>query len=309
MEYKFLSPLEEEKKSKDELINYYKKMRTYYQKEKPRNTILPHKPGHKIALPLMKTTKNFEIEYMNKNKLDTNASNIIYAVNHSNCHDIPTVCEIIKKQAFILLGVQDLRIIDSLVFSMNGRIDVDRKDKMSKALAKEEMLKLLLHNQRIIVFPEATWNTTENLLHLPINWGILDIAKIAGAIIKPINLEYINDKCIANIGDDILVSFTDSKTKKIVELEDAFSTLKWDCLDEFAHSLRSEITQKDYDIYSKDRYEEYKKLDVEYEQSIIRKKYITEEEAFRFLLDLELNKDNAFLASVKKEYVLKYKAC
>lgn len=40
------------------------------------------------------------------------------------------------------------------------------------------------------MFPEGTWNLTENLLMLPMKWGIIDIAKETGAQIIPTALEY-----------------------------------------------------------------------------------------------------------------------
>jgi len=258
-----------------------------------------------IVRKMMSTTRNFEIEIFNKEKLETNGTTI-YAVNHSNYHDIPTVSEISNEHFYLLLGVQKLRIIDRIAFFLLGRIYVDRKNKESKRMAKEQMIDLSSKGNHLLMFPEATWNTTPNKLVLPLNWGIIDIARTTGAKIKPINFEYVEDKCYVNVGDDIIVSKEDDKQTKIDELEESMATLKWETLEKFGTFERCSITEKDFECYTTDRYDEYKPLDVEYEQSVIRKVYDTEEEVFAHFRDIEITKDNVFLLKLKNAYNEKY---
>lgn len=54
-------------------------------------------------------------------------------------------------------------------------IFVDRKDKEDLAASKLAMTAYLRKGRSIIMFPEGTWNLTENQLMLPMKWGVVDI--------------------------------------------------------------------------------------------------------------------------------------
>lgn len=303
--FEYLNDDEKKKLSQQELLEYYKKLKEYYKNLKSNNISKIHKIFHPMVKAMMKTTRNFDIEIINKERLNKSCTTI-YAVNHSNCHDIPTICEIVDDQFFLLLGVQKLRLIDKFVFDLNGKVMVDRKDKKSKQLAKSKLINLSLNCNDILMFPEGTWNTTENKLVLPLNWGIIDIAKVSGAVIKPINLEYIDNKCYVNIGEDIVVNLEDDKHEKIEELKNSLATLKWETLEKYSVCSRKNITNRDYEKYSSDRYCEYKPINYEYEKSVIRSKYIEEQQVFEHLKILNLNINNSFLAKSKIDYENKY---
>lgn len=259
----------------------------------------------KIVRKMMSTTKNFEIEILNEEKLKTNGTTI-YAVNHSNFHDVPTMTELSDEHFFLLAGVQNLRLIDKIGFFLLGSIYVDRKNKTSKNNVKDTMIDLANKGNHLLIFPEGTWNVTANKLVLPLNWGIIDIARATGAKIKPINLEYFDGKCVVNVGDDIVVLKDDSKQEKIDELEESMATLKWDTLEGRGVFTRTSITEKDFDVYTTDRFEEYKSLNPEEEKSVIRKVYDDEEDVFKFFNHIELNSNNAFLAKAQSRYLDKY---
>ena len=137
---------------------------------------------------------------------------------------------------------------------------------------------------------------------LPLNWGIIDIARSTNATIKPINLEYVDSKCYINVGDDIKVSSSDDKKEKIEELEDAMATLKWETIEKFGIVSRDTITEKDFECYTTDRYDEYKPLNPEYEKTVPRKEYDDEREVFEHLNSIEINSNNAFLARGRNDY-------
>lgn len=260
---------------------------------------------YNIVRKMMSTTKNFEIEILNEEKLKTDGTTI-YAVNHSNFHDVPTMTELSDEHFFLLAGVQNLRLVDKIGFFLLGSIYVDRKNKTSKNSVKDTMIDLANKGNHLLIFPEGTWNVTANKLVLPLNWGIIDIARVTGTKIKPINLEYFDGKCVVNVGDDIVVSKDDDKKEKIDELEEIMATLKWDTLEGRGIFTRTSITEKDFASYTTDRFEEYKSLNPEEEKSVIRKVYDTEEDVFKFFEDIELNGDNAFLAKSQSRYLEKY---
>ncbi len=102
---------------------------------------------------------------------------VIYAVNHFCFADAPIMGRIAPKRSYILVGKQRLGLSDWLYFILNGVIFVDRKDKADMAASKLAMSAYLRKGRSIVMFPEATWNLTENELMLPMKWGIIDIAK------------------------------------------------------------------------------------------------------------------------------------
>lgn len=254
-----------------------------------------------IVQKMMHTTRNFDIEIINGVNLN-NKENVIYVVNHSNCHDIPTIAEISKNHFYLLLGVQKLRIMDRIAFFLLGSKYVDRKNKESKHQVKSDLIDIVNRGNSLLIFPESTWNTTENKLMLPAHWGVIDIAKETHREIKPINLYYTNNKCYVNVGQNIAVDKEDSKESKYQEMMEALSTLAWENMEQLGINKRSSITKDDYKAYSIDRFNEYKPLDVEYEQSIIRKEHDIEEDVLKFFNEIELNENNAFLAKEQLRY-------
>lgn len=131
---------------------------------------------------------------------------VIYAVNHFCFADTPIMGRIAPKRSYILLGKQRLGFSDWLYFVLNGVIFVDRKDKADMTASKQAMSAYLNKGRSIVMFPEGTWNLTDNQLMLPMKWGIIDIAKETGAQVIPVVLEYSREKkkCHARFGEPMV---------------------------------------------------------------------------------------------------------
>ena len=83
-----------------------------------------------LILKVLHIMQGYKITYLNKEcHISTNA---IYAFNHSCCLDAPVASEVIKRHCYIMVGVQNLKIIDKVFFVMNGVIWVDRHDAKSR---------------------------------------------------------------------------------------------------------------------------------------------------------------------------------
>lgn len=198
---------------------------------------------------------------------------VIFASNHSNIHDIPTVWEIVKKHAFTLAGDEPRGDFNGIALAVNGVIWVKRDQKESKWDAKNNMFKLLEKGKSLLIFPEATWNLTPEKPMLPLHWGIIELAQKASCPIVPITLEYEGKKiCRYSVGQALYVSGTDDKTEMITRLRDEMATMRWEAWVEFAQSKRKNVTIEDFYEYTKVRLEEYPKLDVEFEKTTILQK-------------------------------------
>lgn len=247
---------------------------------------------HKPLLAMMRLTRKMELKIIGQENLPDYAP-VIYVVNHTNSHDIPIASEVIKKHHNVLLGKQPLRIIDKIVFCLNGVIWVDRKDKISKSNSKKKIIENLHRGTNILMFPEGTWNRTQNKIMLPLYWGCIDVAKISNVPLCPIVLDYTPDTCYAKIGKSIVIRQNDDKHTAITRVRDEMSTMRWELWETFPILNRNNIEESYFtDILEHDAIE-YPKLDLLYEASVIRKEY--DDTAFEHINKIEITKQNAFL--------------
>lgn len=222
---------------------------------------------------------------------------VIYAVNHFCFADTPIMGRITPKRSYILVGKQRLGFSDWLYFILNGVIFVDRKDKEDMAASKQAMTAYLNKGRSIVMFPEGTWNLTENQMMLPMKWGIIDIARETGAQIIPTALEYDREKkrCFVRLGAPMVFSSEDNKADAISILRDTLATMRWDFWERNGTFRRKDL---DMDAEQKKLFysvEEYPPIDWDYESSCIYQPYTVPEDAFAHLDKLIPCKENAFL--------------
>ena len=83
------------------------------------------KSVHPFLLKLMPGRRDFQLKIINE--MPSTQGNKIFAMNHSNIHDIPIAGEAVQEHFYVLLGKQKLEILDRLFFRLNGVIYIDRK--------------------------------------------------------------------------------------------------------------------------------------------------------------------------------------
>lgn len=250
-----------------------------------------------ISVKLLRFFRRQKIVYLNTRPLKTNA---IFAANHFCSFDIPISCEVIEKHSVVLVGTQPLPIADRLFLNVNGTIWADRHDKASKATARKGMLNALSGGKNLLIFPEGTWNLSPNALHLPLYWGVIDIARESGKPIIPLCLEYIDRNIFVSFGTPITVGDKDGKQEKFDELSTAFSTLKYEMFEQFCKSSRESVSEETWNARIAGIVKAYPCLNIEYEKSVIRKTHTTPEEAFAHLSHLIPCRENAFLLKESK---------
>ena len=223
---------------------------------------------------------------------------IIFACNHSAFTDIPLALRSAKRHCYTLIGKQNLAFVDKVFFFLAGAIWVDRKSKESSAWSKEHIVAYLNKGKSILWFPEATWNLTDNLLMLPMRWGIMEVAQKSGAQIIPMALDYDTEQqiCCVRFGKPLNVESSVSKQQSIVALRDAMATLRWDFIS------RNKATRQSLNIANErtDRFQavrDYPPLDWNYEESCIYRipGIVNREEVFEHLNTIRPTMQNAFL--------------
>jgi len=143
---------------------------------------------------------------------------IIFATNHVNAHDIPTVAYAVKEHFYIFAAEEGCRrSADRLAFNLNGVIWCNRgaqpEHKASRAEAKEQAIEHLQQCGNLLLSPEGTWNRSYTPPLLPFHWGIYDIAKESGALIVPVVFFYEEHIAHVHVGEPFdWEGYSDRKT-------------------------------------------------------------------------------------------------
>lgn len=226
---------------------------------------------HPALLSIMKRKRKYDLTEFSNSSNDYRSLNTakIFAVNHSNSHDAPLACEALKEHVYILAGNENLRLIDRIVFWLNGVCFFNRSNKESRKKAKNDAIDVLHKGKNLMIFPEGTWNISENKIMLPLHWGIIEISQCSECPIVPLILEYRNNKCFYSIGEPIYPRENTDKLNAINNLRDIMSTMKFNIWESFPISKREEIDKSDYKKQIEQYLAEYPLLDVEYEKNII----------------------------------------
>lgn len=282
--FKVLSIKEEQLLTKEELKEYYKSLKEYVLNRQLTNTtkgattIAPHlkKPTNKIATALTKAMTNKNVEWVVEGQENIPDSTVILAHTHQGILDnfvwIPEV-----KQHCLLLHGQEVNKLLILVQLNTGLVFVKKEDKVNNHNAKLDMIKLLLEGHSISYFPEGTWNLSPNKLHLPLSFGLIDVAKKTGVPIIPVAHEYTYDttkeketitKIHSKFGKPIYVNIEDNLIDKLHEYEEAISTLKYELIEAKGITKRTNITNYEYINFLKGCYKNLKlgKLDLDKER-------------------------------------------
>lgn len=223
---------------------------------------------HPLLLKAVKGRIYFPIQLLNS--MPEVQGNKLFAINHSCVLDAPVSSEVIKDHFYFLVGKQSLELIDRIFFLLNGVVYVDRKNKKSKKKSLKNMLKILQRGKSLLICPEGTWNLTPSKPMIPLNWGIVDLAKQTEVPIIPLILEYHQDCCYAKYGEPIYISKEMDKQMGIEQLEEAMATLKWEIWEMFPVQRRTDEMKAEFDKMVRERVAAYPKFNYEYEMSVVR---------------------------------------
>lgn len=260
---------------------------------KVKDTIYP------ALLKLAKSKVKYKIVRDNKlTKIDGHP--VIIAANHTRFQDTPIVCQVLKdslkERGYIFAGKQKLGFDDNLFFYLYGSIFMDRKNKDDASMAQKAMEEYLRIGRTVIVFPEATWNMSDELLMLPMKWGIVKSAKRKEAQIIPMILDY-DDKsmeCHVTFGEPRLMPETPDFKEEMDALRNNMSEIRFSYMEQQS-AMRSQIDVEEEQRTRKSVVEEYPNYDYDYEQSCVYKPYPTPEEVYAPVKKLVPNHKNAFL--------------
>jgi len=196
---------------------------------------------------------------------------VIYAVNHTNVSDTPVVFHTLNKQAYILAGTKSQKLIDSIGFNLNGVVWVDRHSAKSRKKSTEIIYKILSSGGSVMWFPEGTWNLTDNLLMLPMRYGIVKMAAKANVPIVPISIHYVGSIIYSTVGEPITIGINEDAITAITQLRDIMATMKYEQMEACGVYKRIDVDKKDFDALIKASLDEYPTFNREYEEKCVFK--------------------------------------
>ena len=255
---------------------------------------------HPVALLLANTTLKFKV-ICEPPPAPLTDKPIIFAINHSNSFDslasVKAISSAFHRRCYFLAGKQRLNFAGKLWFFLNGTIFVDRADPVDMAAVKDTLIAYLQNGQSIMWFPEGTWNMSDNLLMLPIKWGIIEVATKAEAQIVPTILDYNRETmaCSVHFGIPIAPDKSTDRAEAIRDLRDTLATLRWMAWEQYPPLKKDEIDREKLRQGVYVAVEEYPEANLEYEKTLIFQPYPTPEEVFAPIQRLEPRRENAFL--------------
>lgn len=251
-----------DKLSIEEQKQYYEEYRRLVLERRLTNTtpgatiIAPRLKGitTKIARVVTKSFTNKNVEWISDGQENIPNGPVIFAHTHQGILDNFVWIPEIEKHCLLLHSIDTAPIL--LFCQANtGLILIKKGDKESANNAKLDMIKLLLKGHSIAYFPESAWNLSPNKLHLPLSYGLIDIAKKAGVPIVPVVHEYTYDttseketitKIHSRYGNPIYVDQNDDLLEKLEELSTSWSTMRFELMEENGVFSRKDITNFDY---------------------------------------------------------------
>ena len=214
----------------------------------------------------------------------------------------------------------------------NGVIFVDEKSKEDRKNSELMMKKVLEQGDNMMIFPEGTWNLSENEIVRDTHLGVASIALEKDALILPIAIEQYGKRFVINMGKFIepkLVSELyssipyaklddDDKVEALLKLKiklklneqvrDSMATLKYEIWDAEGLTRRIDIPYDYWQSFISDRRKEWPGYSME-EQVInvcVPPKKKEYNEMLEQISKMKINKNNSFLFMPKNEFVKKY---
>lgn len=184
---------------------------------------------------------------------------VIFAVSHIGKWDIEILNEQISYHFYLIVSdfINTYGRIGGWFFKANGAIWVNEESRQDKANTKERMKQILKQGNNIMIFPEGTWNLSENEIIRDIAFGTADAAIQAGAAIVPIAIEQYGSRFFINMGDLLPVDDYADKMNLTVALRDILATLKWEIWEREGSQSRAELSDTYWGDFIAERRKEW----------------------------------------------------
>lgn len=199
----------------------------------------------------------FQIEVMNRIRIEKKP--VIFAVTHIGKWDFEIVNEQITNPFYVIASdfINTYGQVGGWFFSANGVVWVNEASKEDEANTKELMRQILSQGGNLMIFPEETWNLSENEPICDIAYGTADVAIQTGAEIVPIAVEQYGKRFVINMGEPLSTAGCDDKKHLTVTLRDTLASLKWAIWEREGIQCRTELTGDYWEKFIAARFKEW----------------------------------------------------
>lgn len=238
---------------------------------------IKHIPLKKHLRPLLRTVlfiqrklKRQTVEFISR-ELPEVSSPIVFAVTHIGKYDFEIVNEVIKNHFHIIASdfMHMYGNINGFFMEANGVIFMDIDSKEDRENSRKMMLKVLEQGDNMMIFPEGTWNLSENAIVKDLHLGAVDIALERSAIIVPIAVEQYGRRFVVNIGkvfnpEMVKGKFTKKTYGDLSENDDQEYLLKKQIKIATNQELRDRMATLKWEIWEKEGVFERKSIPYDY---------------------------------------------
>ena len=110
--------------------------------------------------------------------------NCLIVCNHECIDDVPAAGMTVKDHTYLLISDEDKNTLTGFGVTLNGAIWVNRHDKDNRRKSEQKVKEILAHGKNVMMYPEATWNLSNNDLMLNMNYYQIVIKKNSIIMIK-----------------------------------------------------------------------------------------------------------------------------
>lgn len=240
------------------------------------------RPLLRCILFIQRKLKGQTIEFIHQEQ-PRKSSPIVFVVSHIGKYDFEIINEFVHKHFHVIASdfMNMYGNINGLFMQANGVIFVDVDSKSDRENSRKMMLKVLEAGDNMMIFPEGTWNLSENEIIRDIHFGAVDIALEKRAGIIPIGVEQYGKRFVVNVGKIFDPSVIKEKittipycelgtkgkaeqdmkllikTTATQELRDRLATLKFEIWEREGITKRESIPYNYWQNFIKDRRKEW----------------------------------------------------
>lgn len=213
-----------------------------------------------VLRPILRLASGRRIHVESYPKLEKGVP-YIFASTHGFVDDVITNYACVDRSAYMLVGTPDQVEHNPLMYAswLCGMVFVDKTDPQNRKDSVEKMVRCLGNGTSVIVYPEGSWNNTENLLVQPLFASPWILAQRTGCKVVPVAMhqEYKKKDIWYRAGEPMDLSGMEKK-EALDKLRDAMATMTYELMADHATILkRSELGPEPRLDYIDERMREY----------------------------------------------------
>ena len=213
------------------------------------------RPLLRRILKIQRVLKGQTVEFLN-GEIPKTERPIVFAVSHIGKYDFEIVNEFIKEHFHVIASdfMNMSGNINGLFMELNGVIFMDIDSKEDRENSRKMMLKVLEQGDNMMIFPEGTWNLSENEIIRDIHFGAADVALAKNAVIVPIAIEQYGKRFVINVGEmynpnENLCTHEDKDYCELDDKNDIERKIKLDIKVEATQDLRDRLATLKFEIW------------------------------------------------------------